>query len=103
MSKAGADKSVMNKANLIDCIHDQANITKVQAKQALDAILDNITSELKRGGKVSIIGFGVFEVRHRDARTGRNPQTGETIKIAASKSPAFKPGKILKHELKKTV
>lgn len=94
------DKGVMNKAELIESMASNANISKTQAKQALDSIIENITIELKKGGKVSIIGFGVFEVRHREARTGRNPQTGETIQIAASKAPAFKPGKTLKQELK---
>lgn len=98
MSKT--DKNVINKADLVNKIHEEASITKSQAKIALDSILSIITSELKKGGKVNIIGFGLFEVRQREARMGRNPQTGETIEIAASRAPAFKPGKNLKEELK---
>lgn len=71
-------------------------MTKKDAAGAVDAVLDTITESLKAGEKVQLIGFGNFEVRDRAARKGRNPQTGEEIQIAASKVPAFKPGKALK-------
>ena len=100
MSKNDKSASVTNKCDLIDKIHLDAKITKIQSKNALEAIIRIITSELQKGGKVNIIGFGAFEARQREARMGRNPQTGESIKIAASRLPAFKPGKTLKESLK---
>lgn len=86
----------MNKAQLIEAIADGADISKAAATKALDAFTRAVTETLKKGDTVALVGFGTFETRKRDARNGRNPQTGETIKIAASVAPAFKPGKALK-------
>ena len=86
----------MNKSDLIDQIADSAGLSKADAGRALDATVDAITSALKAGQSVSLVGFGTFTVRDRAARTGRNPRTGETINIKASKNPAFKAGKALK-------
>lgn len=86
----------MNKSDLIDAIAESAGLSKADAGRALDGVVDSITGALKAGSAVSLVGFGTFSVRDRAARTGRNPRTGETIKIAASKNPAFKAGKALK-------
>ncbi|MES9870362.1 MAG: HU family DNA-binding protein [Sedimenticola sp.] len=86
----------MNKTELIDAMADAADISKAAAGRALDGMVEAITDALKNGDQVSIVGFGSFSVRERAARTGRNPQTGATIQIAASKNPAFKAGKALK-------
>jgi DNA-binding protein HU-beta len=86
----------MNKTDLIDAIAESADISKAAAGRALDGFVDAVTDALKKGDQVSLVGFGSFTVRERAARTGRNPQTGATIKIKASKSPAFKAGKALK-------
>lgn len=86
----------MNKSELVDAMAEAADISKAAAGRALDALTEEIAKALKQGDTVSIIGFGTFSVKSRAARTGRNPQTGATIEIAASKSPAFKPGKALK-------
>ncbi len=86
----------MNKTDLIDAIATQAGLTKKDAKAALEATLDAISGSLKKGDAVQLIGFGTFKVNTRKARTGRNPQTGAEIKIAASKAPAFVAGKALK-------
>ena len=86
----------MNKTDLIDAIADSADISKAAAARALDGFVGAVTDALKKGDQVSLIGFGSFTVRERAARTGRNPQTGETINIKASKNPAFKAGKALK-------
>lgn len=86
----------MNKSELIDAIAEGADISKAAAGRALDSVIDSITGALKSGDQVSVVGFGTFTVRERAARTGRNPRTGEEIKIAAAKVPAFKPGKALK-------
>lgn len=86
----------MNKADLIDNIAATADINKSDAGRALDAVIDSITDALKRGDQVSLVGFGTFQVKPRAAREGRNPQTGETIKIKASNVPGFKAGKALK-------
>ncbi len=83
----------MNKSQLAEAAAGKAGLNKNQVSQALDAVLDSITSALQDGEKVSLTGFGTFEVRERAARTGRNPRTGEELQVAASKSPAFKPGK----------
>ena len=83
----------MNKGDLINKIAESANLSKAQATDALNAVLDGISDSLKDGDKVTLIGFGTFSVSRRDARTGRNPQTGETIKIAAKNVVKFKPGK----------
>jgi len=86
----------MNKSDLVDAIADSSGLSKADAGRALDATVDTITSALKAGQSVSLVGFGTFAVRDRAARTGRNPRTGDTIQIAASKNPAFKAGKALK-------
>ena len=86
----------MNKSDLVDAIADGAGLSKADAGRALDATLKAITAALKKNNTVSLVGFGTFSVRKRAARTGRNPRTGETIKIKASKNPAFKAGKALK-------
>lgn len=82
----------MNKAELIDAIATSAKITKADAQRALDATIENVTRALKKGDKVSLVGFGTFSVAKRAARTGRNPQTGKSIKIAAKKVAKFKAG-----------
>ena len=86
----------MNKQDLISQIADQADISKQKAGVALDATLDAIRNSLKKGDDVRLIGFGTFSVANRAATEGRNPRTGEKIKIPASKQPKFKPGKDLK-------
>ncbi len=86
----------MNKAELVDSVASAANLSKADAGRAVDAVLSSITSSLKDGQQVSIVGFGTFNVKHRAARAGRNPRTGETIQIAASNVPGFKAGKALK-------
>lgn len=90
----------MNKTDLVARVAETAELTKKDAANAVDTILDTIAQSLQAGEKVSLIGFGNFEVRERAARKGRNPQTGEEIEIAASKLPAFKPGKELKDIVK---
>lgn len=86
----------MNKTELVAAIADKAGIAKKDAEKALAAFVDTVAGELKAGGKIQLVGFGTFEVRARAARTGKNPRTGEQIKIAASKNPVFKAGKALK-------
>jgi DNA-binding protein HU-beta len=86
----------MNKSELVDKVASEAKLTKADAGRAVDAMLQSIGKALKKGDSVSLVGFGTFTVRQRAARTGRNPQTGEQIKIKASKVPAFKAGKQLK-------
>ncbi len=86
----------MNKAELIDAIADSADLSKASAGRALDAAIGSITKALKKGDTVTLVGFGTFSVRKRAARIGRNPRTGEEIKIKASKVPGFKAGKALK-------
>ncbi len=90
----------MNKTQLVDAIAANAKISKAQAKIVLDATLDAITDSLKEGDPVQLVGFGTFKVNHRKARTGRNPQTGNEIKIAAANVPAFVSGKALKDAVK---
>jgi DNA-binding protein HU-beta len=87
---------IVNKTELIDAIATAADLPKASAGRALDAVLDSITNELKNGEQVALVGFGTFIVKHRNARSGRNPQTGATIQIAASKVASFKAGKALK-------
>jgi len=82
----------MNKAQLIDSIASEANLTKADAKRALDAFVSTTTSALKKGDRVALVGFGSFSVAKRNARTGRNPQTGKPINIAAKKVVKFKAG-----------
>ena len=86
----------MNKTELVAAIAEQAGIKKADADKALAAFVDVVKDELKKGEKVQLVGFGTFEVAERAAREGRNPQTKETITIAASKAPKFKAGKALK-------
>lgn len=86
----------MNKAQLIDHIAEQAELTKQQAARALEALLAGVTDTLARGGDVTLVGFGSFQVDERAARKGRNPKTGEVVDIAAAKMPKFRPGKALK-------
>ena len=83
----------MNKGDLINKVAEGANVSKAQATDALNAVLNGITDALKDGDKVTLIGFGTFSVSRREARNGRNPQTGETITIAAKNVVKFKPGK----------
>ncbi len=86
----------MNKSELIDVVARNAGVTKASAGQAVEATLDAIAGALQGGDSVALVGFGTFSVRERGARTGRNPRTGESIEIAASRVPAFKAGKALK-------
>ena len=90
-----------NKAELIERVAEKTNLTKKEVTATVDALCELIQEALQNGEKVQVIGFGNFEVRDRAARKGRNPQTGEEIEIAASKVPAFKPGKALKDAVKK--
>ena len=86
----------MNKTELVAAIAEQTQLSKKDAEAALKAFTDVVADELKKGGKVQLVGFGTFEVSERGEREGRNPQTGETMTIKASKSPKFKAGKALK-------
>ena len=86
----------MNKSELIEAVADAANLSKADAGRAVDGVLDSIMNTLKAGDQVTLVGFGTFNVRARAARTGRNPQTGETMQIKASNSPGFKAGKAFK-------
>lgn len=89
----------MNKTDLVNVIAAEAELTKKQAEAAVNATIDAIVNALKSGDKVQLIGFGTFEVKATAAREGRNPKTGETIKIAATKKPAFSASKVLKDEI----
>lgn len=86
----------MNKQELVAAMADKAGLTKKDAEEALKAFTEVVTAELKKGEKIQLVGFGTFEVSTRAAREGRNPQTGKSMKIAASKAPKFKAGKALK-------
>lgn len=90
----------MNKTELINAVADKADISKADAGRAVDAFFEVVGKALKKKDKVSLVGFGTFLVRERASRTGRNPKTGATIKIKASKTPAFKAGKGLKDLIK---
>ncbi len=90
----------MNKTELVKVVAEQAELTQKDAAKAIDALFATISNTLAQEEKIQLIGFGTFEVRERAARKGRNPQTGEEIEIAASKVPAFKPGKELKEAVK---
>ena len=90
----------MNKGDLVGKIAKDASLTKRQAEEAFDSLIGGITSALKKGQKVTFVGFGTFSVSKRKARKGRNPQTGAPIKIAARKVPKFTPGKELKSAVK---
>ena len=89
----------MNKAELVAAIAEKTELSKKDSEKALKAFIDVVTEELKKGEKVQLVGFGTFETSKRAAREGRNPQTGETMKIAASVAPKFKPGKALKDSM----
>ena len=91
----------MNKQELISAIAEKANLSKKDAEAALNAFVSTVEAALVKGDKVQLVGFGGFEVRERAARTGRNPQTGAEMKIAAAKVPAFKAGKALKDLINK--
>lgn len=86
----------MNKSELIEAVAESADISKAAATRAVDTVINSIIESLAKGDQVAIAGFGTFTVRERAARTGRNPRTGETINIAASKNPGFKAGKAFK-------
>jgi len=86
----------MNKSELIDAIAAEADVPKAQAGNIVDALVSVVGDTLAKGDQVSLVGFGTFLVREREARTGRNPRTGQSIQIAASKTPSFKAGKALK-------
>ena len=87
---------ILNKSQLVDQIATDADISKAAAGRALDSFIESVTGALKDGDSVALVGFGTFSVRERAARTGRNPQTGESIEIAAANIPSFKAGKALK-------
>ncbi len=86
----------MNKSELVDAVSNAAELSKSDAARAVDGVIGAITQALKSSDQVTVVGFGTFLVRHREARAGRNPRTGETIQIKASNVPAFKAGKALK-------
>ena len=86
----------MNKSEMIDMVAEASDISKAAAGRAVDAVFDGITASMKNGNSVTLVGFGTFSVGDRAARSGRNPRTGETIQIAAAKTPKFKAGKALK-------
>ena len=90
----------MNKSDLVDSVASKADMSKAEAGRAVDAVLGSVGDALGNGDSVSLVGFGTFSVRHRAARMGRNPQTGATMQIAASKVPGFKAGKALKDKVK---
>ena len=99
-SLVGGESDMANKAELVSEVAAKTDLTKKEVAAAVDAIFSSIQEDLAKGEKVQLIGFGTFEVRHRAARKGRNPQTGAEIEIPASKVPAFKPGKALKDAVK---
>ncbi len=90
----------MNKSELVDRVAEKSGMSKKDSEAAVKAVLESITDGLAKGEKVQLVGFGTFEVRSRKEREGRNPATGEKIKIKALKVPAFKPGKALKEKVK---
>lgn len=90
----------MNKAELIAAVATGADLPKAAAERAVNALTETITNQLANGGEVTLVGFGTFSAKERAARTGRNPQTGEEIQIAAAKVPSFKAGKSLKDAVK---
>ena len=91
----------MNKTELVAAVAEKAGLSKKDAEKALAAVIDSVIDTLKAGDKVQLVGFGTFEVRERAARTGINPQTKQSITIAASKSPVFKAGKAFKDAVAK--
>jgi len=86
----------MNKTELIDTLAEQTGHPRTEVTRTLDALLETITATVAQGEKLQLVGFGTFETQHRAARTGRNPQTGEALAIAAATSPKFTPGKVFK-------
>ncbi len=90
----------MNKGDLINLVAKDSKITKVQAAKSIDSLVDNITRMLKKGERTSLVGFGTFSIARRKARAGRNPQTGEPIRIPAKRVVKFTPGKTLKGVIK---
>ena len=90
----------MNKSDVVDAVANDSDMSKAQAARAVDSVLANVGDALGNGDSVSLVGFGTFSVRHRAAREGRNPQTGASMHIAASKVPGFKAGKGLKDKVK---
>ncbi len=92
----------MNKGELVDAIAAKAEVTKKEADAILSAVLETITETVSTGGKVTLVGFGTFEARDRQAREGRNPKSGEKILIPATKVPAFSPGKLFKEKVSGT-
>ena len=86
----------MNKAELVSSVAEKADLTKKEAERVVNAVFASVEEALAKGDKVQLVGFGTFEVREREARKGRNPQTGQEISIPATKVPAFKAGKALK-------
>ncbi len=91
---------MMTKANIVDAVATKTGVTKKAAEAAVNAALEAVTDALKAGDKVQVFGFGTFEVKERGARTGRNPRTGETLEIAASKNVGFSAAKALKDAIK---
>lgn len=91
----------MNKSELVAALAEKTEMTKKSAEASLNALVEIVTDELKNGGKIQLVGFGTFETRKRAARKGRNPQTGEEMKISASTVPVFKAGKALKDSVNK--
>lgn len=89
----------MTKAELVEFIAENADLTKADSTRALEAVIEGITKGLKKKGKVTLVGFGTFNAKRREARTGRNPQTGEKVKIGARTVPTFKAGNKLKEAL----
>ncbi len=86
----------MNKSELVEAVSEEAKLSKADGARAVDAVFGSIAAALNRGDNVTLVGFGTFSVKHRNARIGHNPRTGERIQIAASKVPSFKAGKALK-------
>ncbi len=91
----------MNKTELIAAVSEKTGVSKKDCEKTISAMLDQVAESLAQGDKVQIVGFGSFEVKERQARTGRNPKTGEAVEIAASKAPVFKAGKALKDTVAK--
>ena len=89
----------MNKSDLVDAVAGSADMSKAQAAHAVDAVLDGISRALSNGDSVALVGFGTFSVRHRNARSGRNPRTGEKVVVPAKNVPMFKPGKGVRDRL----
>lgn len=90
----------MNKVDIIEKVHGTLGGTKTQSEQVVDMVFDSITDGLKRGEETSIAGFGIFSVKHRAARQARNPRTGQTVNVPATKVPKFRPSKALKDAVK---